>query len=158
MATFRHVTDAWFVGREPANRAAKRSPFWLMGLAAVCLLAQSTLLPIAAPSAAAWDPAHVHVSLSGVVPEHAHPYSGDEPRSQCAPSPAAADESSPAADRQVACGPAATGAISSVPAALTPASNAAVDLSGHESSTGSGLAAEWVSATLDVRTPPPRTA
>ncbi|MGE3793108.1 MAG: hypothetical protein AB7I38_04145 [Dehalococcoidia bacterium] len=150
------MTEAWFVGRRPAGRAAMRSPSLLVGLAAVCLLAQSTLLPIAVPSAAAWDPAHAHVSLSGVVPAHEHPYSADGSTSQCAASQAANHEAERLPDEPMACGPASTGAISAVGVALAPASNAGVDLSGHEFSTGSGLAGGWASAPLDVLTPPPR--
>jgi len=46
----------------------------LVALAGLCLLAQSSLLPVLGTDASSWNLNHTHISFDGVVPPHTHAY------------------------------------------------------------------------------------
>ena len=46
----------------------------LLLIAAFCLMAQSTVLPLVSPATSVWTPVHQHITLNGMVPPHTHAY------------------------------------------------------------------------------------
>ena len=131
---------------------------WLLGVAALCLVAQSTLLRIAAPWASVWDPAHVHVTLGGTVPAHEHVYRADRSTEPgCRVPPDDGTVSAGADDDQLACAANASGATSAVTALSVAPADIEAGGGSLERPVHPVPSATWHSAVLDVLTPPPRT-
>lgn len=133
---------------------------WLLGLAALCLLAQSTLVPLVVPAVAAWDPGHAHLTLNGVVPPHRHVFTsavgGGEKGCVASSDGAAAVPEVPRGD-EVVCTPSNTGATGTVALAVhAPAPLAGVNVGGFEQLTWPAGPPAWLDVAADVQTPPPR--
>jgi hypothetical protein len=146
----------------PAVDGASPRVHWLLLLAACCLMAQSTLLPLVSPSTAVWNPVHRHITINGVVPPHTHAYEMPAGQARNAPSCVVTDTSSTAPtaphEEPVVCVPSEDGATSSV--AITVHHEPIlwrVPLAGFESSALPVWERDWHSVTLPVLTPPPRT-
>ena len=133
---------------------------WLLALAAFCMLAQSTLLPLVS-TAGALTPVHRHLTLSGVVPEHTHSFDDpdalDRSNSGCVVTPAASTEAGEAHNETLVCAPDDGTATPSVVGAVHPADAALpVALAGIESPTSPTSEDGWYSTVLGALTPPPR--
>ncbi|MBX7110276.1 MAG: hypothetical protein K1X87_00310 [Dehalococcoidia bacterium] len=132
---------------------------WLLGLAAVCLLAQSTLIPIAAPAAAAWDPAHAHLTLNGVIPPHRHVFSlgTEDGQKGCVVSTPDRSLANASTGEDVVCAASNSGETATVALAVHASAPAAdVGLAGFESSAAPAALPGWFDVTAEVQTPPPR--
>jgi hypothetical protein len=132
---------------------------WLLGLAALCMLAQSTLLPLASAPASAWTPVHRHLTLSGVVPPHTHNYEGNPKAAATGPSCVVTDASASAGgahNEPVVCAAddsastTVTATVQHEPSALP------VALRGIEALTSLASEGPWPSVVLAILTPPPR--
>jgi len=129
---------------------------WLLGLAVLCLVAQTTLLPMVAPGSAVWDPAHVHLTLNGVIPRHEHVYGGDSDagRGCVVSSEAAAGDDQQ--DGTLACATSSEGTASAAPILPWSPASLHVGPQGLERAAPAAAPLAWASAVLDVATPPPR--
>ncbi len=147
-----------YASKTASRRVASRQVHWLLGFALFCLVAQSTVLPIAAPWASVWDPAHAHMTLDGVVPPHEHVFGGESSAEGGCQVPADTGAASLESDEhRLACAASSEGAT---------ASPAVISAAPVDATTGAGALevgmfppppALWTSAALDVTTPPPRT-
>ncbi len=133
---------------------------WLLGLAALCMLAQSTLLPLASAPSSAWTPVHRHLTLSGVVPPHTHNYNYEtNPKAATGPSCVVTDASASAGgahNEPVVCAAddsastTVTATVQHEPSALP------VALRGTEALASLSSEGTWPSVVLAILTPPPR--
>ena len=134
---------------------------WLLAFAALCMLAQSALLPLASSSTDVWTPIHRHVTLNGVVPSHTHTYDSPVGQTQGKASCVVDDRSSTDAGNQhqeaIVCAPDDSGATASVTAAVQHWSSGwELVLPGVESVALSSAPDNWQSLVLPILTPPPR--
>lgn len=141
----------------PSLRRRRAAP-WLLAVAALCLLAQSTVWPVVAPSMATWDPAHRHITSDGAVPEHVHSYEEHSDSTDAAAcrvtSEAPREDGTDGAS--LVCAASSDGATTSVTTALH---GTASDVPGLSGATTSSLLARLLpppDAALSVLTPPPR--
>ncbi len=133
---------------------------WLLGLAALCMFAQSTLLPLTSLPSSAWTPVHRHLTLNGVVPSHTHTYERPEGDAARGPSCIVTDASTATAggvhNEPVVCAPddsastTVTATVQHEPATLP------VTLQGIEALAPLSSEGAWSSVVLAILTPPPR--
>lgn len=132
---------------------------WLLGLAALCMLAQSTLLPLTSLPSSAWTPVHRHLTLSAVVPSHTHTY--ERPAGEAAPGPSCIVTDASTTPGAVHDEPVVCAADDSVTTTVTanvqfePATRP-VALHGIEALAPLSSEGAWSSIVLAILTPPPR--
>jgi hypothetical protein len=133
---------------------------WLLLIAALCLVAQSTVLPLASPATSGWTPVHQHITLNGVVPPHTHAY--DTPGGQRPGQPACSvtDTSSGVGTthaESIVCAPGDDGATASTTVAAHHGPSIwQLRTTGFESLTLPTWHRVWSSISVSPLTPPPR--
>lgn len=132
---------------------------WLLALAAFCMLAQSTLLPVTTAQSV-WSPVHRHITVNGVVPPHTHDYDrtgAEAGHTGCVVTDVSSATGSAAHNESLVCAPDDGAATSTVTiavqheAATLPLTTAGVESLLQPSSDGG-----WYSISLGTLTPPPR--
>ncbi len=135
----------------------RSSASWLLAFAALCLVAQSTLWPLVAPSMAAWSPAHGHITTEASVPDHVHAYDGHGGASDEAACRATADDRlEDAAATDLVCTASNDGGTTSVTTALRGGAFEALSLGGATTSSALAAVARPAHLTPATLTPPPR--
>lgn len=138
--------------------ARRRRASWLLAMAAACLLAQSTVWPVVAPSMAMLSPTHEHITMGGAVPDHVHSYEedGHSPGElACRAASVDADEDGARAP-SVVCAPSSDGATTSVTTALHGPAFDVPGLTGATMSTAVAVVVMPSNAALSALAPPPR--
>jgi len=141
----------------PTVRFRDGAASWLLGVAVLCLVAQTSLLPILAPGAAVWDPGHAHFTLNGVVPSHRHVLKAEPNDGVGCILSSEAGAADVQQGKPLACSPNSQGAVGAAPVLL--GSPGAVHIGAPDDlwrPVPQAASAAWADAALDIPTPPPR--
>jgi hypothetical protein len=132
----------------------------LLMVAAFCLLAQSTVLPLVSPAISVWTPVHQHITLNGVVPPHTHAYDTPGRHSASQPSCVVTDASGGTGgphNESLVCAPAGDGTTASTAAVMHMGPGVGdVPAARLEALTPPVLQRDWRSVTVRPLIPPPR--
>jgi hypothetical protein len=133
---------------------------WLLLIAALCLVAQSTVLPLVSPATSVWTPVHEHITINGIVPPHTHAYDTPGHQSSGQPSCVVTDASTvPGSthNESMVCAPAGDGATASTAIVVHHGLGVwQLPVAGVESLATPALQRDWHSIAVRPLTPPPQ--
>lgn len=146
------------LGHRPHSHATKVHGGWLLAVALLGLVLQSTILPIVDATMAMRTLNHMHFTSSGIVPPHSHPWdranggAGAQSRHEVC---AVTGSDSALSKEGVTCAPDRTGSAS-YDSSILPSTVTELPLStGVEVGSGQSAAVVYTSVVAPVPLPPP---